>query len=223
MALPVIVKSTKRGMQLVLDPKIPFEELKDKIRIKFETSKDFFKDSIFALNFSGRDLSLDEQYEIIQLLSEICNIEISCILEENELLDDYILEKTSQMKADSSKRCGLFHNGDIKTGQILECEHSVIIVGSILPGGKVLSKGNILATGSINGYAFAGVSGKQNAFICANSINSEKIRICDEIFTGQQSSLKTQIKETTKQPQIAYAKDKMIIIEPLTKGYLNEI
>lgn len=223
MALPVIVKSTKRGIQLVLDSEIPFNELADKIQEKFEASKEFFQDTSFSLSFSGRVLSLDEQRQIIQILHDSCNIEIVCILEENELLDDYIFEKMEQIALEKRQKSGQFHKGDIQAGQTLECDHSVVIIGSILPGGKVLSKGNIVVIGSLKGYAYAGVSGKRDAFICALDIDSDKLRIAEETLGTSRLFLHEKPNDTNRLPQIAFAKDKTIVIEPLTKGYLNKI
>lgn len=222
MALPVIVKSTKRGILLVLDNEIPFKELLDNIHDKFESAKEFYKDTQFSLRFSGRALSFDEQKEIIQLITDTCNAEILCILEENELLDEYIFQKLEQINRDKISRCGQFHKGDIQTGQTLECEHSVIILGNIFPGGKVLSKGNIVVVGKLSGYAYAGVSGRTDAKICALQIDSTQLRIADCTFSNTNVSSAGMRTQTIKQPQMARAKEKAIVIEPI-KGYLDLI
>ena len=219
MALPVIVKSTKRGIQLVLDPEMPFKELSDKIREKFESSKEFFKDSSFSLSFSGRALSLEEQHKIVKIMSDTCNIDVVCILEKNELLDDYLSEKMEQIALDKRRRSGHFHKGDIQAGQTLECDQSVIIIGSILQGGKVISKGNIVVIGTLQGYAYAGVSGKRDAFICALDIASARLRIADETIGKARFFPVRKTTEKIKLPQIAFAKDKTIVIEPLTSRY----
>lgn len=216
MALPVIVKSSKRGMQLVLDSTIPYEELLDKIQEKFLSSKEFFQNSKLAIHFLGRELSYDEEYQIIQLLSEICNIEVTCILKDHDLLDYYIEKKLQQLDTERNNKCCQFHHGDIRAGQTLEVSHSVVILGNVLPGGKVLSKGNIVILGSLKGTVFAGISGKSNAFICARRINTKYIRIADAAYEKQKYMFRMSKSLPSTSWQIAYAKDKTIVIEPLT-------
>lgn len=223
MALPVIVKSTKKGIHLILSEELEFQELLEKIREKFDSSKDFFQNADFSVSFGGRNLTEQEQCEIINVITESCNANIVCILEENELQDAYIEQRMQQIADEKLMKNGQFHKGDIQTGETLECETSVIILGSILDGGKVISKGNIVVIGSLEGYAFAGASGKENAFICALEINSDQLRISDAALKNTKVSFGGFRKRKAKGPQIAIAKDKAISIEPLTTGYLNSI
>ena len=223
MALPVIVKSTKRGIQLVLDSEIPYELLKEKIQQKFQSTKEFFQDASFSVSFSGRVLSKDQEQEIINIITESSHAEILCVLEENELLDEYIAEKLDQIALEKRMRAGQFHKGDIHSGQTLECENSVVVLGNVYKGGKVISKGNIVILGTLKGYAFAGASGKSSSFISALEIDSTQLKIADYSF-GNTKLLFTPTKGKERySPQIAKAKDKTIIIEPLTNSFLNEI
>lgn len=222
MALPVFVKSTKRGIQLVLDNKIPFNELIDKIYEKFHASKEFYKDTRFSLSFSGRVLSCEEQKEIIQIISDTTGADIICILEENELLDEYIAQRMEQIAIEKRLKSGLFHKGSILSGQILECESSVIILGDICSGGKVLSKGNIIVIGSLKGYAYAGVSGRCDSFISALSIESTHLRIANCVIKNAMTSFASIRNSANNALQMARAKDKTIVIEPI-KGYLDVI
>lgn len=223
MALPVIVKSTKRGIQLVLDSEIPYEVLIEKIQEKFKSTKEFFQDASFSVSFSGRVLSKDQENEIINIITESSHAEVLCILEENELLDEYITEKLEQIAIEKRMKCGQFHKGDINAGQTLECEHSVVVLGNVYKGGKVISKGNIVVLGSLKGYAFAGASGRNNTFISALDIDSTQLKIADYCLRSTKVPFGGIQEHKKSSPQIAKAKDKTIIIEPLTSGFLNDI
>ncbi len=222
MAFPVFVKSTKRGIQLVLDSDIPFKELIDKIQDKFESTKEFYKDTKFSLSFSGRVLSLEEQKTIIEIINRTTGAEIICIIEENELIDEYIAQRMEQAILEKIQKSGQFHKGSIFPGQTLECETSVIILGDVYPGGKVLSKGNIIVIGCLKGYAFAGVSGRSDVFISALSIDSTQLRIANCTLSNAKISLAGIKNNKYNAPQMARAKDKTIVIEPI-KGYLDVI
>lgn len=223
MPLPVIVKSTKRGIRLVLDNEMPFPDLLEKIREKFTESKKFFQNSDFALSFSGRTLNTEEERAVIDTISESCGAGIICILSENELLDTYIEERIQQLQEERTMKSGHFFRGDVQPGQTLESEQSVIIVGNVHKGGKVISRGNIVVLGTLKGYAFAGAGGNHSAFICALHIETDQIRIADVFAECTRSSFIGQMKKKKKMPQTAVAKDDTIIIEPLTKGFLNSI
>ena len=75
----VIIKGNKNGIKLVLDDKLPFDKLKGEVAKKFKSSAGFFKDSSVALEFAGRNLSQDEQVEIIDIINENSDINIVCI------------------------------------------------------------------------------------------------------------------------------------------------
>ena len=54
MSQPVIMKSNKYGINLILNPNIPFGELLGYITDKFLESEKFFKNAHVALSFEGR-------------------------------------------------------------------------------------------------------------------------------------------------------------------------
>ena len=83
---PVMIKSSKNGINLILDDKIPFEELLEEIKKKFIDSEKFFKDAHIAISFEGRSLSQDEQFEIVETIQQCTTITIICILDHDELI-----------------------------------------------------------------------------------------------------------------------------------------
>lgn len=223
MPLPVIVKSTKKGICLMLDSEMPFPDLLEKIREKFTESRKFFQNSHFAISFGGRTLDTEEERAVINTISESCGAEIVCIFEENELLDTYLEKRIQQLEEEKTMKSGHFFRGDIQPGQTLESEHSVIIMGNVRKGGKVISRGNIVILGTLEGYAFAGAGGNISAFICALHIKTDQLRIADVLAECARYFPNSHMKRKKETPQTAVAKDDTIIIEPLTKGFLNSI
>ena len=66
----VMIKGTKSGIILVLDEKKDWESLKKDIAEKFKISSDFLGDAQKAIAFQGRELSLEEQEEILDIIHE---------------------------------------------------------------------------------------------------------------------------------------------------------
>ena len=54
MSQSVMIKSNKYGINLVLDPNIPFVELLKDVIEKFKASEKFFKNAELAISFEGR-------------------------------------------------------------------------------------------------------------------------------------------------------------------------
>ena len=60
MSQAVVIKSNKYGIQLFLDPEMPFADLLQAIIEKFEDSARFFRDAKLAVGFEGRELTQEE-------------------------------------------------------------------------------------------------------------------------------------------------------------------
>ena len=66
MSQAVIIKSSKNGINLVLDASMPFPELLTKILHKFTEAERFFANASFAISFEGRELSDEEKYQVVE-------------------------------------------------------------------------------------------------------------------------------------------------------------
>ena len=62
---------------------------------------------------------------------------------------------------------------------MLESVSSVVIVGDVNPGAKIISQGNIIVLGALKGNAYAGAAGDSNCFIVALEMDPIQIQIGD--------------------------------------------
>ena len=92
MALPVVLKSGKNYLTVVLDDTISFEELLSCIVNKFRESEKFFKDEHFAIMFEGRQLSDREKNIILDAIDEYTTIHITHLIE-NDQVKQFATEK----------------------------------------------------------------------------------------------------------------------------------
>ena len=151
----VTIKSSRYGMDIRLDPDVPFNVLSESLRKKFRDSARFFKGAQMAVSFSGRSLSRTEEEEILRIISETTDIEIVCIIdrdEKDELMYKSAVEKTL---ANTQKREGQFYRGTLGKRQVLESDTSIVILGDVESGAKVISKGNIVIVGALYGSVHA--------------------------------------------------------------------
>lgn len=223
MAQPVIIKSNKYGLNLILDPDIPFGELLGHISGKFSESEKFFKNARMAISFDGRKLSEEEEYRILDTIAATTSIHVICIIDNDEMREQYTKQKVDQYLAQESGNTGRFYKGTLRSGQVLECETSIIIIGDVNPGAKIVSTGNIVILGALKGTAYAGASGNEECFVVALDMNPMQIKIGDVIGRSEDKGILASIKERKNkkapaEPQVATVSGGHILIEPLAKN-----
>ena len=225
MAQPVILKSNPHGINLILDAQMPFSQLEKEILNKFKDSDKFFKNARIALSFEGRELSEEEQLAIIELITQNTSIEIVCILEHNEALDNIYAQKITEYDEVTAGKTGEFYKGTLRNGQVIEGETSLIVLGDVNPGAKIVAKGNIVVLGSLRGNAYAGAAGDEKTFVAALDMDPVQIKIGSIIGRSSDRGPLSVIKNRRRnlEPQVAVVVDDSILIEPITKGLLNNI
>ncbi len=215
----VIIKGNKYGIVVVLSPDLPFDELKLVVAEKFNESSKFFENAKMAISFEGRLLSNDEQREILDIIGQNADMHIVCVMENDPEKEELYKKTVEQKLMELSNNSGQFYKGILRSGASLEFETSVIIIGDVNHGARVVSKGNIIVLGALKGNAFAGATGNTNSFVVALDMNPTQIRIADVIARAPDKPVKEEIKET----KIAFLEDGNIYIEPLNKNILNDI
>jgi len=215
----VIIKGNKYGIVVVLDAVMDFEELKSKIAEKFRDSAKFFDKAQMAISFEGRKLTNDEQREILDIISVETELHVVCIIDNDPQKEDVFKKTLDEKLMELSNTTGQFYKGNLRSGQVLESETSIIIIGDVNPGARVVSKGNIIVLGSLKGTVFAGATGNTNSFVVALDMIPGQIRIADTIARSPDKPVKDAVKET----KIAFLENGNIYIEPLSKDVLNDI
>ncbi len=215
----VIIKGNKYGIIVVLSPELTFDELKQVIAEKFRESSKFFENAKMAITFEGRFLSNDEQREILDIIGENTDMQIVCVMDNDAEKEEAFKKTVEQKLLELSNNTGQFYKGILRSGASLEFETSVIIIGDVNHGARVVSKGNIIVLGSLKGHAFAGATGNTNSFVVALDMSPTQIRIADIIARAPDKPVKQDVKEA----KIAFLEDGNIYIEPLNKNILQDI
>lgn len=208
----VTIKSSHSGIELRLNAKLPFPDLLKAVEEKFRQSADFFKNAKMAVSFSGRTLSISEEEQLIQVITQTTNLEIICIIDHDERKELIYKKAVAQCLSEREKSDGQFYRRTLKRRQLLESESSIVILGDVEFGAKVVAKGNIIILGTLYGSVHAGAAGDRNAFIIALSMQPQRLVIGDIEAKRQliyQDSL------SINGPQIAVVDGKRIYLDPL--------
>ncbi len=242
----VIIKGSKSGITVFLDNEMPFEELLESVSDKFKNASKFFNNANMAISFDGRDLSAEEEKKILNIISDVSDLNIVCVLDENNdmktVYEDAVKkaiasaavqaqapapvqQPVSQAVTDPRTTC-MFYKGTLRSGQVFEADGSVVVLGDVNPGGKVIAKGSVIVLGSLKGNIFAGVDGNENAFVVALEMSPMQIKIGDIIARSSDSGTKVtkgRNKVKVVEPKIAYVYDQNIYIEDLEQNALDDI
>ncbi len=217
----VIIKGNKYGIVVVMDKDLTFEELKENLKEKFSTASHFFDNANMAITFEGRELSTEEEREILDLIAKETELNIVCIIDKDEVREEKMRACVEQKMAQMSESSGQFYKGTLRSGQVLESEGSIIILGDVNPGGKVVAKGNVIILGALKGSVYVGAGGNVNAFVVALEMAPMQIRIDDVIARCQDATGKP--KPIGQGPQIAFVDSGSIYIENLDKDIIADI
>ena len=217
----VVIKSNKYGITLFLDRNIPFRELLEAIAEKFRSTADFFHDARMALAFEGRRLNREEQLAVIRTIEENSSLEVLCVLEQDELKESFMKQVVEGRQAERDSGSGRFYKGTLRSGQVLESETSIIILGDVNPGATIVSKGNVVVLGNLKGIIHAGAAGNEDSFVAALNMTPMQIRIADVIARSADGPI--YVKGNGTGPMIAYAEEGRIYMEPITKKVIGDI
>ncbi|MDO5422814.1 MAG: septum site-determining protein MinC [Eubacteriales bacterium] len=218
----VIIKSNKYGLIVILDEKLPFEELLKDIAFKFQESAKFFQNAKMAVSFRGRVLTKPQERQVVETIVNSCGIHILCIVDEPKEHEEYYRQILSYALEEKEDQDGQFYKGTLRAGQVLETETSVVILGDVNPGANVVSKGNVIVLGSCRGNVYAGATGDKNCFIAALVMKPIQVRIADKMARSAITK-RVDTGEYKIDPKIAFIKDDHINIKPITSENLNEL
>ncbi|MBR4530564.1 MAG: hypothetical protein IKO80_09860 [Lachnospiraceae bacterium] len=81
----VNIKGTDKGVILVLDAEASFEELRDELAERIGTSAHFFRDARFPVRIRGRNLSEEEQEELLAIIRRNAHVTVTDLVVEPPL------------------------------------------------------------------------------------------------------------------------------------------
>ena len=217
----VVIKSYHNGITMILKADVPFHVILEELALKLSGARNFFGEAKVALSFEGRSLTKEEEIKILDTIHENSDIEIICIVGKDEETDKLYLRAIRQ----SRKRLigssdGQFYKGSLKNREVLETETSIVILGDVYPGCKVISRGNIIVLGGLYGEAYAGATGEEGHTVVALEMEPEKLKIGDFKYKSAARQKKWGMRPKV-QPKIAYVKNERIVFDALTKDLFS--
>jgi septum site-determining protein MinC len=171
----IIIKGTREGLTLFIDESCSFEDAVNELKEKIIASRPKKDEPLVSVKVKLGNRYLDETQK--DKLSKIIGGENRFIIQ--SIQSDVVLRKDALKWQEESEVKTI--NRIVRSGQVIEVNGDLLLVGDVNPGGQVTSTGNIYIMGSLQGIAHAGSNGDRDAFIAASYMNPSQLRIADYI------------------------------------------
>ena len=150
-------------------------EIIESLKKKLPELKKLYKDEKTPITVTGKVLKNREIDDIQELIKSKIDVEIDFDMPKSLGLSS--IKKTFEKEIAISET--KFHRGSLRSGQKLESEGSLVIIGDVNSGAEVMASDNIVVLGALRGLAHAGAKGNKQAIIAAGLIDTVQIRIAN--------------------------------------------
>ena len=151
---------------------------------------------------TGRVLSKKEMQEIKEIICNVISVEVK--FDSPTELGLHGIKRTFEKEIENSDT--KFYKGSLRSGQKIEYEGSIVLMGDLNAGAEIIAGDNIAIVGNLRGLAHAGAKGNKKAIIAAGAIDAPQIRIANVIKEIEKTE--EDIKKT-----FAYVEEDKIILE----------
>ena len=153
------------------------EDIMYSLRKKIPELKKLYQSEKPPIVITGKVLKNREIDEIQELIKKHFDVKIK--FDSPRTLGLHGITKTYCKEIATSET--KFHRGSVRSGQKVEFEGSLVILGDVNDGAEVIAGENIIVLGDLRGLAHAGAKGNKEAIIAASSIEAPQLRISNII------------------------------------------
>lgn len=220
----VTIKGREDGLEIFMDEKATYPAVREELMQKLRKNSDFFRDSSTKVTVRGKKLSPAQQFEIKRVFSMDFGIHDMVFVgsgngEGNGALN---VEKPVPLNGKKAPKGdaelvsngyfdaqSIFINNTVRSGQRIECEGDIVVLGDVNPGGEVIAGGSIAVFGRLRGLAHAGCSGREDVCVAALNMCPKQLRLSGRVVTFPNE------REAVEDAEVAELKDGKVVIRPV--------
>lgn len=180
------------------------EQILEAIKKKMDVIKKLCKEGKNTINVVGKVLKDKEKDELRELINTEVKEEV--IFENENELGLHGIKKVYEQNVENSET--YFFKGGIRSGQKLEFDGSIVVLGDVNSGAEVIAGDNIVVLGTLRGLAHAGAKGNMKAIIASQKIECPQLRIANVVKEIEKEEIESE--ETKKFASII---DEKIVLE----------
>lgn len=145
---------------------------------KIKDLKKMYKDEKTPIRVTGKILTNKELEEIRDIIKKQIDVEIK--FDTPTTLGLHSITRSYKKDVGTSETT--FHKGSLRSGQRIEVEGSIVIIGDVNSGAEVIAADNIIVIGTLRGLAHAGANGNKEAIIAASTLDVVQLRISNIVM-----------------------------------------
>lgn len=198
---PVGISMKKNEIIIRISEKATHEETIECLNKKIPALKKLYKTEKTPILVSGKVLKNREMDEIKEIITS--QIDVKVKFDSPKTLGLSGIKEAFEREIENSET--QFYKGNLRSGQKVEFEGSLVILGDVNGGAEVVAGENIVIMGVLRGLAHAGAKGNKKAFIATNRIECPQIRIANIVKEMEKQEIDAEYK-------YAYVEEKEEII-----------
>lgn len=166
--------SQKKGVVIIkINEQAQYEDIIKDLKHKLIQLKKLYKDEKVPIEVVGKVLKNKEIEEIENLIKEVLEVDVDFDMPRELGLSNIKRTFATETSISETK----FHRGSLRSGQRIESDGSIVILGDVNSGAEVIASENIVILGTLRGLAHAGAKGNNQAIIAAGRLDTVQIRI----------------------------------------------
>jgi septum site-determining protein MinC len=172
----VTIKGTKDGLILLLDDQCSFETILEELYDKLTAdSGQLLNGPVISVKVKAgnRHVSAHQENKLREVLKQKENLIVESI-ESNVITKEEAEERRRDSQVVTVSKI-------VRSGQVLDIQGDLLLVGDVNPGGTVTATGNIYILGALKGIAHCGSNGNEEAIIAASVMKPSQLRIAHHI------------------------------------------
>jgi septum site-determining protein MinC len=221
----VVLKGTREGLVLYLDPHLEFNVLLDEVENNLKKANQFLQGASVRCCWGEKNCS-EKQREILIGVLKQYGLELTGWLTAADLsVSEKQSQSNSMTKAKqfweegmTEENC-LFVERTLRSGKSIKFNGHILVIGDVNPGAEIIASGNIVVIGALRGVAHAGAAGDKKALVTAYHLNPTQLRIADHVTRAPDQEV------AWRGPEIARISGGKIVVESLvinvSKGKVN--
>jgi len=172
---PVGISMKKDTIMIRISEGAEYKEIIECLNKKIPALKKLYKEEKNPIKVTGKILKNKEIEEIKMIIKNEINVDIE--FESPNELGLHGIKKAFEQEIKNSDT--KFYKGSVRSGQKIEFEGSLVVLGDVNGGAEVIAGENIVVLGALRGLAHAGAKGNKMAIIATNKLECPQIRIAN--------------------------------------------
>ncbi|KYP80643.1 septum site-determining protein MinC [Ferroacidibacillus organovorans] len=167
----VSIKGIRNGLLFTLRDDVPFRDVLSALEetLRKDASQGEETSLLTAyVQLGNRILTDEEERELRHVIAAVGTMMVGGL-------------EGAPKPSDWMKKEPFVFKGTVRSGQVIEHDGDIVIIGDVNPGARLISTGDVYVMGVLRGAAHAGAAGDRDAVVAAAYFQPLQIRIADVV------------------------------------------